>query len=356
MKTRFRYLIRHQLILIIFAGFFPLKGLSQESGSCAEKLETAQTLFDRGQVEQVAGLLTECMKSGFNREESLAAYKLIIQTYLFEDKLVEADSAMLDFLKRNPEYQLSPTDHSSFVHLFNNFQVKPTVQISLHLGTNLPFMTFVDSKDVKGYPAAGKYTTQALNLYGSIEAKFKISEKLELNLETGYSQMSFTNTEDFLGIGTTTYTEKQSRIEIPVSVTYNIKTFNKFTPYCRFGFGPAMTLTSAANASYVPSDINVTPHKPADIDRNDSRIALDLFPQIGVGIKYKTRGGYLFAEGRSNFGIYNQVIRESLPSETHSSAELAYFYFYADDDFNFNSANFTLGYTQIFYKPSKRKE
>jgi len=356
MKTRFRCLIRHQLFLILIIGFIPLAGLSQESGSCAEKLETAQTLFDRGQVEQVAGLLAECMKSGFNREESLLAYKLIIQTYLFEDKLAEADSAMLDFLKRNPEYQLSPTDHSSFVHLYNNFQVKPIVQISLHLGTNMPFMTFLDSRSVAGIPTVGDYTTQALNLFGSVEAKFKMWEKLELNIEAGYSQLAFTNTEDFMGIGTTTYTEKQSRIEIPVSATYNLKTFSKFTPYGRLGFGPALIMTSLSNARFDPSDLNGTPRKPTDIDRKDSRIALDLFGQAGAGIKYKTRGGYMFAEVRSNFGVYNQVIRHSLPSENLSSVELNNSYYYEDDDFNMNTLNFTLGYTQIFYKPSKRKE
>jgi hypothetical protein len=342
--------------LILLSGFIPHAALCQESGSCAEKLQSAQTLFDRGQVEQVAGLLSECMKSGFNREESLAAYKLIIQTFLFEDRLSEADSAMLDFLKRNPEYQLSPTDHSSFVHLFNSFQVKPVVQISLHLGTNLPFMTFVDYKSAKGYPAEGIYSTQAVNLYGSLEAKMKMSEKLELNLETGYSQLTFTNTEDFLGTGTTTYKETQNRIEIPVSATYNIKSFGKLTPYGRLGLGPALTLSAGANARFDPSDTPGTARKPADIDRKDSRIVLDIFGQIGAGVKYKTRGGYMFAEIRSNFGIYNQVLRESQPSETHSSAELNSSYYFVDDDFNLNAANFSIGYTQIFYKPSKRKE
>ncbi|HBH84420.1 MAG TPA: hypothetical protein DDY34_11495 [Bacteroidales bacterium] len=356
MKTRLRCLIRRHLFLILFAGFIPLAAFPQESGSCAEKLQTAQTLFDRGQVEQVADLLSECMKSGFNREESLAAYKLIIQTYLFEDRLSEADSAMLYFLNRNPEYQLSPTDHSSFVHLFNTFLVKPIVQISLHLGTNLPFMTFVVYRSATGYPSEGEYSTPAVNFYGSLEAKMKMSEKLEMNLEIGYSQLAFTNTEDFLGTGTTTYKETQNRIEIPVSATYNIKSPGKLTPYGRLGLGPALTLNSGANARFDPSDVIGTPRKPADIDRKDSRIVLDLFGQIGAGVKYKTRGGYMFAEVRSNFGVFNQVLRESLPSETHSSAELNNSYYYVDDDFNLNALNFTLGYTQIFYKPSKRKE
>jgi Outer membrane protein beta-barrel domain len=351
---------QHQMwmyfLCIVLLLYVPVISYSQESGSCAEKLENAQSYFDKGQVELVASIICDCMESGFNREESLLAYKLLIQTYLFEDRLEKADSAMLDFLKKNPEYELSPTDHSIFVSLFNTFKVKPVVQISVHFGTNIPYMTFVEPKPIPGISASGKYSTQAFNFYGSVEAKFKLLEKLEINIEPGYSQLAFTNTLDILNIGTTIYTETQNRIDLPLSVTYNIKNFGKVTPYLRLGFGPALTLSSVATASYEPSDINGTPRSGTSIDRKDSRFEMDLFTQVGAGIKYKTRGGYLFAEVRSNLGIFNQTIRADLPSETHSSAELGTYYFYSDDDFNLNTGNFSIGYTQIFYKPSKRKE
>jgi hypothetical protein len=336
--------------------FLPVFGYSQEAGSCAEKLKTAQSLFEKGQVEQVAGMIKECMESGFNREESLSAYKLLIQTYLFEDKLEKADSAMLDFLKKNPEYQLSPTDHSSFVHLFNNFKVKPVVQISVHLGTNMPFLTFIEPVSAASLPGKSVYSSKALNLYTSIEASFELSKKLELNFEAGYSQLAFTNVADFMGIGNTNYTETQQRLELPLTLTYNITSFGKFTPYGRLGFGPALTLSSTAATSFIPTDFNGTTSSGTDLDRKDSRISMDLFAQIGAGIKFKTRGGFMFAEVRSNIGILNQTIRGGLAAETPSSEELRYFYKYVDDNFNLNAANFSIGYTQIFYKPSKRKE
>lgn len=353
MRTRFQCLIRHQIILIFLIGYFPLAGLSQDSGSCAEKLKSAQNLFERGQVEQVAGLLAECIKSGFNREESLAAYKLIIQTYLFEDELVKADSAMLAFLRKYPEYVLSPTDHSSFVYLFNNFKVKSLVKISVHLGTNYPFLTFTDSdpRSVSGEPSSNKYSSDFLNFYGSIEAKFEIKKKIEANIEVGYSQLSFTNTRDFLGIGTTSYVENQRRLEIPLSATYNFRNFGKFTPYARLGAGPAFSLGTIATADFKPSDLNAPPHTGPDIDREKSRISLDLIAQAGAGIKFKIPGGYIFSELRSNFGFYNQVIRSGTSPEEQ---ELAFYYYYADDAFNLNTINFTIGYTQIFYKPSKK--
>jgi hypothetical protein len=217
-------------------------------------------------------------------------------------------------------------------------------------------MTFVTPFTIKGFPAKSTYSTQAFNLYGSVEAKFKLSEKLEANLEAGYTQIAFTKTEDILETGTTTYTENLSRIEIPVSATYNIGKFGKFTPYARLGAGPAILISSVAAADFKPFDINGTPRTGPSIDRKDSRTGLDFFGQAGAGVKFKTRGGYMFAEIRSSFGIINQTVREDLPSVTHSSEELRTYYNYVDDDFNLNTLNFSIGYTQIFYKPSKRKE
>lgn len=352
MRNRYSYPVICRTLLLVIFGLMPLILFSQETTTCAENLKNAQTLFDNGQVEQVPGMLSECLKSGFNREEELTAYKLLIQTYLFEDKNELADSVMLAFLKKNPEYELSPTDHSSFVFLFNKFNVKPVIQISVHLGTNLPFITFIDQKSVAGIPGEGVYKSKALNLYASLEAKIKIAEKLELNIEGGYSQIKFTNIEDFMRFGETTYDETQQRIEVPLSITYDIKNFGKFTPYGRFGIGSAFTLDSKALAEFNPTDENNhVDRSGTSIDRNDSRINIDLFVQIGAGIKLKTRGGYILAELRSNAGALNQTVRGGASPE-----QLGFYYFYKDDDFHVNSLNFSIGYTQIFYKPSKRKE
>ena len=352
MKTRYPNSFIIRLLFIAIISFIPYKLLPQETTTCAENLKNAQALFDNGQVEQVPGILSECLKSGFNREEELTAYKLLIQTYLFEDKNELADSVMLAFLKKNPEYELSPTDHSSFVFLFNKFNVKPVIQISVHLGTNLPFITFIDQKSVAGIPGEGVYRSKALNLYASLEAKIKLAEKLELNIEGGYSQIKFTKIEDFMRFGETTYDETQQRIEVPLSITYDIKNFGKFTPYGRFGIGSAFTLASTALGEFNPTDENNHINRTGtSIDRNDSRIKMDLFVQIGAGIKLKTRGGYILAEVRSNAGALNQTLIGGA-----SPGQLEFFYFYKDDDFHVNSLNFSIGYTQIFYKPSKRKE
>jgi hypothetical protein len=52
-----------------------------------------------------------------------------------------------------------------------------------------------------------------------------------------------------------------------------------------------------------------------------------------------------------NGGFFDQVKRTT----TANTEELRDKYYYKDDDFNINILSFSLGYTQIFYKPSKRK-
>jgi len=349
------------ILLTSFIISFSLVATGQETSTCAENLKNAQALFESGQVEKVPEMLQSCLKSGFTREEQLSAYKLLIQSYLFEDKLSRADSTMMDFLKKNPEYELSPTDHSSFVNLYNTFRVRPVIQLSVHLGTNLPFLTFIDKHPAMGIPGTSTYTSKALNLYGSLEAKYELTGKLELNVEAGFSQIKFTNTEGMPGLedaefGKTTYNESQNRIELPLSMTYDFKTFGRFTLYGRLGAGPALNLSTTATVEHRPSYIGGggVLRTGSDLSRNDSRIALDVFTQAGAGIKFKIRGGYIVAELRTSAGFMNQVIR-GREEAAEVENELASFYMYADDDFHVNTSNFTVGYTQIFYKPSKRK-
>ena len=349
MKRGYSFILNSKFLLSVLLSSISLVLLAQETSTCAENLRNAQTLFDNGQVEQVPSMLEGCLRSGFKQEEELSAYKLIIQTFLFQDRSAEADSAMLSFLKKYPEYQLSPTDHSSFVHLYNNFNVRPVVQMVIRLGTNIPFVTFVDPETMAVALGEWDYSSKALNLYASAEAKFALTSKLELNIEGGYSQLSFTTRENFFDNGTVNYSEVQHRLEVPVTATYNIISFGKFTAYARGGAGPAFIIAATAkDVSYTSGKIPFADRESPEIDRVDCRIRMDIIGQAGGGIKLKIPKGYLNFEIRANLGVYNQVKNRT------GSAEILTGYNYKDDDFNLNAVNISFGYTKIFYKPSKR--
>jgi hypothetical protein len=325
--------------------------ISQETGTCAENLKNAQSFFEKGQVDSVALMLTECLKSGgFKKEEALTAYKLIIQTFLLNDEIEKADSAMFAFLKKYPEYILSPTDHSSFVYLFNGFKVKPVVQLAVHAGTNIPFMTFVTEHPTAGIPGSSKNSRNIGNLYLSVESKFKVAPKLEICVEAGLSQLKYINTISYLEFATTQYTETQLRLELPVSLTYDFAKFGKFTAYSRTGLGAAYSISVSSTASLTPVDRNNIGSRTGEtLKRNDSRVPFDFFAQIGAGLKYKVPRGYFFAEVRTNMGMLEQNVPggESVPL-------LEYYYLWRDPSFRLNDMNVNLGFTYIFYKPSKK--
>jgi Outer membrane protein beta-barrel domain len=358
----FRSFIASRLLLTIQV-FLLMGGTlsAQETGSCAEKLKGAQNSFARGQTEVVPSLLNECLSTGgFKREEELAAYKLLIQTYLLNDKLVQADSAMLAFLRSNPEYKTSPTDHSSFVYLYNNFNVKPVLMMSFILGTNLPYLSFIDENPVQGEPVSSKYSSDAANLFFSFDARYKFTERIEAGVGLGYSQMKFSNnvivynTIDGLPyqVAGISYKESQQRIEIPFFATYDLKTGTKFTPYLRAGAGISFNLSVTADAvtTFVTGS-KQSPRTGETLKRKDSRAPVNVFAQAGAGMKYKIPRGFFFAEVRSNIGI----TQENNPGGK-TVDELQGFYFWSDPGFRLNTLNLNAGITFIFYKPSKKAE
>ncbi|MGD0582908.1 MAG: outer membrane beta-barrel protein [Bacteroidales bacterium] len=323
---------------------------AQEAGTCAEKLKSAETFFTKGQVDSIPDLLSECLKSGFNREEALSAYKLMIQTLLLNDKLREADSSMLSFLKSNPEYKLSPTDHSSFVYLYNSFVVRPVLMISIRAGVNVPFLTFVQEHPTSGMPGKSVYKTDAGNIFISLEAKFKISPKLEVGVGAGYSQVKFTNLVNYYDFATIQYIETQQRIEVPVSISYDLVSLGRFTPYIRGGAGVALNLSTSADASLNMTDKNNPYSRPGQtLNVKDSRIPVDIFGLAGAGVKFKIPRGFLFLEAKGSFGFLEQF----KPGGKNTSL-LQNYYFWSDPDFRLNTFNLSLGYTYIFYKPSKK--
>jgi hypothetical protein len=341
------------LLLTLFFALSTVPVLAQDEGSCAEILKNAQTLFARGQVEKIPDVLRNCMRSGFKREEQISAYRILIQSFLLEDRLAEADSSMLAFLVKFPEYQLSETDHPDFVTLYRSFRVKPLLNLAFHLGTNIPFLTFVEDHYISPEPVSNSYRSETLNLTTSIEIKMPLTDKTEVNLEARYLQSKFINTEKFLGFETS-YRETVQRLEVPLSATYSFARFGKsFSAFARAGAGPAFNLKATATPVTTGlDDNNRNLISGADIDMTASRISVDLFLTAGVGIRYKTPLGFICLEARSVFGTRNQVVS----TWTSQTEELAYKYTFIDDDFRMNNLGITLGYTQIFYKPVKKKQ
>ena len=123
------------ILIILLCFVFPFIALSQ-SEDCIIQLQEAERLYDLGQVENIPQMLEDCIADGFNKEERLQAYKLIILTFLTDDNMRKADSAMFDFLQRYPEYELTVADPAEFNYLFGSYKTLPLYSLGVTLGTS----------------------------------------------------------------------------------------------------------------------------------------------------------------------------------------------------------------------------
>ncbi len=168
-------MFRTTLITLIFGAALSQFSFAQED--CAVNLRDAENLFNAGQVGEVPELLAECLESGFTKAEEHSAYQLIIRSYLYADKIDLAEATMLEFLKKNPEYELSPTDNANFVYLFNKYHVKPVVQISANFGSNFTFISVTDEHSVSGNPVEKDYGNETFSFAAGLEAKIRLNQK-----------------------------------------------------------------------------------------------------------------------------------------------------------------------------------
>jgi hypothetical protein len=114
-----------------------LTPLRAQVNRCALNLIEAQKQFDAGQIEQVPDLLVDCIESGFSTEDRIAAFKLLINSYIFDDYPDLAEQYMLQFRHDYPEYEVRDDDPFEFVNLFEQFDNEPKYSAGFNLGTNL---------------------------------------------------------------------------------------------------------------------------------------------------------------------------------------------------------------------------
>ena len=109
--------------------------------SCLQSLEKAEMLYTEGKLNLIPDLLTNCIKKGFDYEQKVRAYELVILSYLYLDNEKDAANSMLDLLKFEKEYTLTGREPTEFKKLYEAFRTYPIVMIGINLGGNASLIT-----------------------------------------------------------------------------------------------------------------------------------------------------------------------------------------------------------------------
>jgi hypothetical protein len=315
-----------------------------DAQDCSFTLSKAQKNYEAGVIEQIPQSLQPCIINGFNKEEKLQAYKLIIQCYLFDNNTVEAEKAMLNFLKKNPEYEILPTDQAEFVHLFSTYRTVPIASVGILGFTNfsLPQVTQINSKNKK----SGTYKNTGFGIQAGISYRQFISKLFDVNLECYYVTGSYNYSvhDELADESTSQYTDNLGFIEVPLTGIYKPITWWKFEPYVRAGLSFGYLLSSS-----LTGDVN-SDNKIANLDFINYRKRIQFWGVLGGGICFNLKKSSLMLDLR-----YNQGFTEMVNSVSQSSSELKSNLGITENNFKLSSFWISVGYFYKFYKPEKKK-
>jgi len=321
--------------------------LAQEE-DCAFKLREAQQLYDNGKIENVPELLQPCIQRGFTQEERLQAFKLIILCEIYDDDQVNAHAEMLSFLKRYPEYELSPTDPVEFRFIFEQYRTRPILDLGLFVGGNMshgmirqPFSPFNLNREKP------RYINDGISFQAGTVINFYVSNRIQICLEPMYAQSKIQlayekSSIDGFGAETPDHFENQGFLYFPLSGTYEF-TAGKFRPYGRLG---GMLGLMFNNSTSTTQGIFQGP----DEDNLENRNRLNYWIFAGTGTKYKLNKGYFYLDARYNIGLnlYLGSTENRFRQDNHN-----WVYMYQDSDFRVNSFMISFGYVRSFYNPKR---
>lgn len=345
----------------------------EEENECVRTLDRAQKAYDDGLIEKVEQMVTPCLNStDLTKDDKLRGYKLLALAHTYDGKDAEAESAMKEFLKLDPEYQPLPgVDPKEFFELYNSYHTSPLYTIGVLAGPNFSM--------VQSYREFGAYNTGADTKEFSSRLGFQIGARftryiyqgLNVHLDLVFVQNSFEYTQDVLE----GYTQvepnadpaplsptKGSTIEsiethtsliFPLSFSYTFLRNKQIRPYVLAGLESRLLLGASNSITKSYFDQDIASVEASDIDNfKEERNSFTLSGIVGLGAKYKIKGGDIFLEAKYNIGISDQVNRDA--TSINDDQRLWTFY-QQDNDFTLNTLMINAGYTMYLYKPRKIK-
>lgn len=335
--------------------------VNSQSEECVFMLQEAERLYSLGQVENIPQMLESCIADGFNKEERLQAYKLIILTFLTDDNMNKADSAMVDFLKRYPEYEITPADPAEFVYMKNSYKTIPSYSIGVIGGVNLSFPYSVEPFGPHNLESAsGTYKATGPGFQAGASVIKYLSPRFDLNLEILYQQSVYyyslipqQQTSVFNPNYEIEIYETMSLLAFPLSCTVDL-TKGKWRPYLRAGIVGTYNLGSTIDPKRYYSDGSLDIVSGENIATNDlnNRTQLNFYGQAGAGLKFDYRGkGYFLFDMRFLAG-FTKIVNAENRLDPHS--ELIFRYKHIDDDMYINMWYISLGWIYPIYVSEKQ--
>jgi hypothetical protein len=350
----------NRLLIILILGLGIQTISAQELVDCNMLLIDAKEAYTAGMVELVPELLLECIQTGsLTGEARKEAYKLVINSYLFDYMTEEADSLMDGFVRDFPDYREESSDPQEFVTLleehllaagidpeqipadttavvvkmnfFQRFRERPITKGAGEFGNTLGFNV--------GIPLTIPYTLERYRVgdpardeghFGMLpgflagaEANIILNRKLEASFGLIYDMSRFSYSATPVSLNSYRYVETEHQFLMPLSVLYKFNPENrKVCYYLRGGFIPSYLMYASGKGSRSSGEgqeeLIVDP-----TDISSSRVHFNVDALIGGGLRIPLRNAFIFSEIRLSSRII-QTNREDMRFENNNLSWLLY--------------------------------
>ena len=362
------------IFLVLSLGYQTLT--AQDLVDCTYLLEDAREAYDAGMVELVPELLLECIESeGLTGESRKEAYKLVINSYLFDYLPGEADSLMDGFVGEFPEYRAENSDPQEFVFLLDAhlraLGINPdqlsgdTIivaagdttsgllnrrritkgagefgnSLGIMVGSALSLPQTVERYSV-GNPATDESHFGLLpGVMVGADANLILNRRLEASFGLLYSLTRFSYSATPLTFTTYRYVEAQHQLLLPLSMVY------KFNPddrrmcyYLRGGVVPGYLFHASGRGtrSYEASLDDLVVEKT---DITESRRPFNLNILVGAGFRIPLNNAFFYLETRVTSGI----LLANREENRYTNNDLSWLLYHVDSDFRVHQLSICAG-------------
>jgi hypothetical protein len=344
------------LLIILVAVAFQSRS---QSTSCAQILRLATSTYEQGRLHELEGILANCLKEGFTKEEKVAAYKLLTQAYIYLEEPKKADETMLRLLETEHYFEVNPDiDPAEFVALHKTFRVDPVYAFGLKLGGGASSpMILTDYFTSSGSEGTGKFKP-GISFQGGlffekiIKGKFIVAPEI-VYASRGFSSQSNLFKSDDSGApgGTIQSTYKQSWLDLNAMVQYQLTKDRKKVLKSFLTAGPGISYRFNSSKQTVTTGLSNSSVSGPDIDLKSSTTQLIYSFSAGVVFKYRIGGIIIHFETRYQ-QILNNVFNENARTNIVNVADYG-------DHLNDTLAGVltgTVGVSLPVFKPMKLKK
>ena len=352
------------IFLVLCLGFQTLT--AQDQVDCTYLLEDAREAYDAGMVELVPELLLECIRSnGLSGEARKEAYKLVINSYLFDYLTAEADSLMDGFVREFPEYRAENSDPQEFVFLLDAHLIALGINpdllpedstavagnkersgyfsrriiikgagefgntVGFNVGTTLSLPNTLEGYSV-GDPAQDESHFGPLpGFLAGAETNQILNRKLEASFGLIYCLTRFSYSATPLPSISYRYVEAHHQVLLPLSIVYKFNPENmKVCYYLRGGVVPSYLFHASGKGTrtYEDSrdDLNVE-----GTDVTASRVKFNLDVLLGGGARIPLNKAFIFAEIR----LTSRIFQANHEENRYQNNDLSWLLYHVDSDF-----------------------